>query len=1018
MKSVQQTANEHHAEAYVATIRHKMMRSILEVSVLEGRDLRAADFGMTSDPYCVVCLSGDRKVGKRTRVIEKDLNPVWTDEDFVFDSIQGRPLRGSELLEIRVYDRDRGRFDDLIGSTAVPLEDMVEDWTESWYPLEWKGKRKGELKLRSRLVMVEDDHEDGAAIQDVESLNHHGEVFFQAVKGLKKTGRWKRKYLVNFKALPKSLYSFNSREEAKVFIDAFPDQLRSIKVQSLKIIDLDSAVKIDFFDDLSKRKSSVSSLGSIPSFSLDAKPNSQEPSSRSPSPSGRRTRGSITHRVFGCPYPGTVTKISTSQGSVYRFCTRTKAEASKWSDFLRQVTGDDEVGVPVSKILGEGEIEEEEAESYTRPDSNHDEIQEEEKLEDVFVENPNVVEHLLEGTVSIQGTLRRRRHYAVLTPQYLGLAREVATEEDDFDTILELSKVLSVTEEQNMQDAAFTIVFHEDAFKISQSMKLQKSLFEEGDFAGRAFDRRTFHVSSPRIVQTWVQKIDKAVKERQQNLHLWIALEEGTKVDTVQKFIKQGASAGSDNTKNGMLLFHYALVHLGHRAKSNEAGYLLLLKVLADAYPQALKTPIHDTRGLLPLHVALSRDFPNFKVVDFLLSRARHTAYKRTMDGDAAIHIACRWASPYGVKILLDACSAGSSFANDNRQLPLHSAVARRETGSKLSEDKHNQRRVEILKILLSDPQMASFVASIDKYQATPLHLACKYQGLSVVKMLVRANQKSLWCNDHYHNRPFHYACQRVEDTNASLVSMDIAVYVGSKFFCKLKNDNDKTPLELISSAEIRNRVLASIESSMKQIQRNASSHAQFDLKSKPQPVLPGSPKSTPRGLFADMFACCAGRRKSPNSKEEVNLFDNKKMASNRPEEDEAKPYNVRGKYIHKSGEIGPVLQRVNTHQIVKQYDQQIERNLRGVTEVGKVAVEINDMAEQGYNIEKEIAEKAEKVDSSVDQTVDSLKAANTNLMKANGGPMAREKPSTVTSLDPLGSAAALGSAVASIAKS
>ena len=1000
------------------------MRSILEVSVLEGRNLRAADFGQTSDPYCVVCLSGDRRACQRTRVIEKNLNPVWSEEDFVFDSIRGRPLRGSELLEVKVYDRDRGRFDDLIGSTIVQLESLVEDWTEKWYPLEWKGKRKGELRMRIRLVLVGEDTEQGAVIQDVDSLNLHGEVFFQAVKGLKKTGRWKRKYFVNFKALPKSVYSFNTEEEAKIFVNAFPDQLRSIKALSLKIIDLDQVDSIEYFDEVTTRKGSVSSTGSKPSMISESLIIEEEaPSHQSASPPNRRSRGSITQRVFGCPYPANVTKLTTQQGSVYRFCTRTRADASKWANFLRQITSGGD-GSMLSSIQGERENEnEEEEESYTRPDSLQDDmLQEEEKLEDVFVENPNSVEHLLEGTVSIQGTLRRRKQYAVLTPQHLGLSREVVMDQDGFDVMFELSKVLDVIEEENLQDAAFTVVFHEDAFKLSQSRKLQKSLFEDGDFVGPAFDKRTFYVTSPSISKTWVQKIKKAVKERQQNLHLWLALEGKIKVGIVQRFLEQGASAGSDNTNKGMLLFHHAIVNLSHKSKEEEDVFLHLLSVLADAFPPALKTPIHDTRGLLPLHYALSSDSPNFKVVQFLLSRARHTAYKRTMDGDAAIHIACRWASPYGVKILLEACSAGSSFANDSRQLPLHCAVGKRPVDSTLTEDQHNQRRVEILKILLSDSQMASFVASIDKYQATPLHLACKYQGLPVVKILVRANPKSLWCNDHYHNRPFHYACQRVEDTQASLASMDIAVYVGSKFFCKLTNDSGKSPLDLITSPRIRSRVLASIEQSVKQIQRNASSHAHFDYRTVPQPIAQSSGRTSPKGFLSQIFACCAGQRKPAGLGDEAKLFAVTKVVSREgPEEDIKVTYSktvVRGTYIHENGEIGPVLQRVNTQQIVEQYDEQIERNVRGVTQVRKTAREILDLAEQGTEIEKEISEKAEKLDDNIVHTVDSLKAANANLMAANGVSSSSEKNSSIPSLSAIGSAAAIGNAVNSITKS
>lgn len=77
------------------------MTSVLEVVVVEGRDLRAADITGTSDPYCCVFLSGER-ARKKTKVVNNTLNPVWDSEVFTFESLHGNPLTGAEILVIEV----------------------------------------------------------------------------------------------------------------------------------------------------------------------------------------------------------------------------------------------------------------------------------------------------------------------------------------------------------------------------------------------------------------------------------------------------------------------------------------------------------------------------------------------------------------------------------------------------------------------------------------------------------------------------------------------------------------------------------------------------------------------------------------------------------------------------------------------------------------------------------------------------------------------------------------------------
>ncbi|KAG7099557.1 hypothetical protein E1B28_001390 [Marasmius oreades] len=89
----------------------------LRVTLLEGRDLRAADRGGKSDPYVIFTLNGD-KVAK-SQTIKKTINPVWN-EDF---DISVRSRVGSQFVA-EVYDWDQVGRADPLGAARIDLEDI------------------------------------------------------------------------------------------------------------------------------------------------------------------------------------------------------------------------------------------------------------------------------------------------------------------------------------------------------------------------------------------------------------------------------------------------------------------------------------------------------------------------------------------------------------------------------------------------------------------------------------------------------------------------------------------------------------------------------------------------------------------------------------------------------------------------------------------------------------------------------------------------------------------------------
>ena len=97
----------------------------MEVKILNAKDLKAADnikLGFKtikgkSDPYCLVKFG---QLEKRTRHIDKDLNPVW-DETLHFLIPQPPP----EEIEIEVLDHDLIGGDDKLGLVIVKRSDVM-----------------------------------------------------------------------------------------------------------------------------------------------------------------------------------------------------------------------------------------------------------------------------------------------------------------------------------------------------------------------------------------------------------------------------------------------------------------------------------------------------------------------------------------------------------------------------------------------------------------------------------------------------------------------------------------------------------------------------------------------------------------------------------------------------------------------------------------------------------------------------------------------------------------------------
>ncbi|XP_044030306.1 multiple C2 and transmembrane domain-containing protein 1 isoform X6 [Siniperca chuatsi] len=93
----------------------------LEIELKRGHNLAVRDRGGSSDPYVKFKLAG--KEVFRSKIIHKNLNPVWDEKTtLIMDSL-------SEPLYVKVFDYDFGLQDDFMGSAFLYLESLEQQRT-------------------------------------------------------------------------------------------------------------------------------------------------------------------------------------------------------------------------------------------------------------------------------------------------------------------------------------------------------------------------------------------------------------------------------------------------------------------------------------------------------------------------------------------------------------------------------------------------------------------------------------------------------------------------------------------------------------------------------------------------------------------------------------------------------------------------------------------------------------------------------------------------------------------------
>ena len=129
---------------------HVNNKSYLYVDVFSAKDLMAADFGGTSDPFAIV------KVGKHsftTEIIDKTLNPLWNAQFSI--PIYDPKSHIHENVFVSVYDKDLVGSD-FLGFVDIPLSSLFnQEPLEQWFDLKPQNaneKVSGQIKLRLHWV--------------------------------------------------------------------------------------------------------------------------------------------------------------------------------------------------------------------------------------------------------------------------------------------------------------------------------------------------------------------------------------------------------------------------------------------------------------------------------------------------------------------------------------------------------------------------------------------------------------------------------------------------------------------------------------------------------------------------------------------------------------------------------------------------------------------------------------------------------------------------------------------------
>lgn len=164
--------------------RTQSYHSVVEVTIMSGRDFPKMDLNGSADPFCTVSL-GERKL-HTTNVIRKNRSPVWMETCRVLVP----ELEKNYALLFDVWDWDKASSNDYIGQAKLELSDIhATKQFEGWFPVTMlkknKTKSRGEIQIKYRVYTAEEVNKGfWKGIFDYFNLNGDGGISHLELAGL------------------------------------------------------------------------------------------------------------------------------------------------------------------------------------------------------------------------------------------------------------------------------------------------------------------------------------------------------------------------------------------------------------------------------------------------------------------------------------------------------------------------------------------------------------------------------------------------------------------------------------------------------------------------------------------------------------------------------------------------------------------------------------------------------------------------------------------------------------------
>lgn len=126
------------------------------LTITEAHNLKAADFGGTSDGYCTVKVftgEGDKPTQQeRTKTIPKKLAPQWAETFTLF------LVDPTDRVVLEVWDEDKVSRDDFLGEVCLSGAELMSGQQTAWKPLKPK-EGKPDPSIRGKLNLTWSQHE-------------------------------------------------------------------------------------------------------------------------------------------------------------------------------------------------------------------------------------------------------------------------------------------------------------------------------------------------------------------------------------------------------------------------------------------------------------------------------------------------------------------------------------------------------------------------------------------------------------------------------------------------------------------------------------------------------------------------------------------------------------------------------------------------------------------------------------------------------------------------------------------